>query len=73
MKNMEIWKLTLAWGCLIIFFLFPIMLPIIHLVRFPESHSFAQDFRYVGEYLRVVAAIIISLAGFNTVEIFRKP
>ncbi len=36
-----------------------------------RSASFASEFRYLGEYMRTVAAIIISLAGFNTIEIFR--
>jgi F0F1-type ATP synthase assembly protein I len=68
---MERWKLTLAWGSLVIFFVLPIVLMMIHL-WLGHSTDFAKEFRYVGEYLRTVAAIIISLAGFNTVEIFKQ-
>jgi hypothetical protein len=72
MKSLEIWKATLAWICLASFFSFPIVMPLIHILYMPDSKSFAQDFKYVGEYTRTVAAIIISLAGFNTVEVFKK-
>jgi hypothetical protein len=68
---MERWKLTLAWGCLSVFFLLPIVLFSIHL-HLGHSVEFAKEFRYVGEYLRTVAAIIISLAGFNTAEFFKQ-
>jgi hypothetical protein len=73
---MERWKLTLAWGSLAVFFTLPFVMLVIHLVQ-GHNVNFAQEFRYVGEYLRTTAAIIISLAGLNTVEIFkdgnRKP
>lgn len=69
---MERWKLCLAWGCLAIFLILPIVLLAIHL-RIGHNTDFAKEFRYIGEYLRTTAAIIISLAGFNTAEMFRKP
>ena len=70
MNSLENWKLALAWGCLVIFFIFPVATMAIHLLT---SHAnFASEFRYVGEYLRTVAAIIISLAGFNTIEVFKS-
>jgi hypothetical protein len=72
MKSMDIWKLSLAWGCLGIFFVFPFAMVTIHLFHMPQSQSVATDFRYIGEYLRTVAAIIIALAGFNTAELFKK-
>jgi hypothetical protein len=68
---MERWKLTLAWGCLGIFFFLPFVMLGIHLLQ-GHNVNFAQEFRYVGEYLRTTAAIIISLAGFSTAEIFKK-
>jgi hypothetical protein len=69
--SMEYWKLILAWGCLIIFFIFPFAMISIHLL-IGARPDFALEFRYMGEYLKTVTAIIISLAGFSTVEIFRK-
>ena len=71
MKGMELWKICLGWGCLAIFLILPIILLLIHL-QIGHNVDFAKEFRYIGEYLRTTAAIIISLAGFNTVEIFRK-
>lgn len=71
MTNMEYWKLMLAWGCLGVFFVLPFVMLLIHLLQ-GHNVNFAQEFRYIGEYLRTTAAIIISLAGFNTVEIFKK-
>lgn len=68
---MDLWKLALAWGCLVIFLLLPLVLLMIHL-HVGHNVDFAKEFRYIGEYLRTTAAIIISLAGFNTVEIFKK-
>ena len=67
---MDIWKLTLAWGCLLVFFGFPIVSIAIH-VFYSKDKGFADEFRYLGEYGKTVTAIIISLAGLNTVEIFR--
>jgi hypothetical protein len=69
--SIEMWKLTLAWGCLIVFFSFPIVMMGVHILTGPRP-DFALEFRYMGEYLKTVTAIIISLAGFSTVEIFRK-
>jgi hypothetical protein len=71
-KLMDIWKLTLAWGCLGVFFSFPIVMVTIHLSTSPNNPAFATEFRYLAEYMRTVTAIIISLAGFSTVELFRK-
>jgi hypothetical protein len=68
---MERWKLTLAWGSLAVFFILPFLMLAIHLIQ-GHNVAFAQEFRYIGEYLRTTAAIIISLAGFNTVEVFKK-
>jgi hypothetical protein len=70
MNHMEKWKLTLAWGCLVIFFVFPIAMPTIQLMTGLKP-NFASEFRYLGEFMRVVATIIISLADLNTIQIFR--
>ena len=67
---METWKLALAWGCLVIFFIFPVAMPTIQLLTGMKP-NFASEFKYLGEFMRVVATIIISLAGLNTVELFR--
>lgn len=64
--------MTLAWGCLGLFLVFPFATIIIHLSKGPSYPGFAAEFKYLGEYMKVVAAVIISLAGFNTVEIFKK-
>lgn len=71
MKSMDFWKLCLGWGCLSIFFVFPFVMVAIHL-HLGVNVDFAKEFRYVGEYLRTVAAIIISLAGFSTAEVFKR-
>ena len=71
MNLLENWKLSLAWGCLVIFFAFPVVMMTIHLLKSPYP-TFASEFKYVGEYLRTVAAIIISLAGFSTIEVFKS-
>lgn len=64
--------MTLAWGCLGIFFAFPFIMMSIHLSRGSAQPGFAQEFKYIGEYMRTTAAVIISLAGFNTAEVFKK-
>jgi hypothetical protein len=69
---MTAWKIVLAWGCLILFFLFPFAMTAIHLAKGASYPGFANEFKYLGEYMKVVAAVIISLAGFNTAEVFRK-
>jgi threonine/homoserine efflux transporter RhtA len=74
MDYMAWWKLVLAWGCLVLFFGVPIVFFVVHMMFLNSEPSFAQhlqEFRYMGDYLRTVTAIIISLAGFNTVELFR--
>ena len=71
---MEIWKLVLAWACLVTFFVTPVVLFIIHIFyHLGKDPSFAVEFKWIGEYLRTITAIIISLAGFNTVELFKRP
>ena len=70
---MAIWKLVLAWLCLVAFFVTPVILFIIHVFHFVDKDpTFSVEFRWLGEYLRTITAIIISLAGFNTVELFKK-
>jgi hypothetical protein len=72
---MNLWKIVLAWGCLISFFAIPSIFFLIHLANLnaePAWATRAQEFRYLSDYLKTITAIIISLAGFNTVEIFKK-
>jgi hypothetical protein len=78
--SLELWKITLAWGCLIVFFGSPFILIGLHFLHMAgaakadlKGTPFVQEFRYLGEYLKTVTAVIISLAGFNTVELFRRP
>jgi hypothetical protein len=73
MKSMEQWKLVLAWGCLILFFAFPFATVLIHLSKVASYPQFAAEFKYLGEYMKTIAVIVISLAGFSTAEIFKKP
>lgn len=68
---MDKWKLVLAWGCLGIFFAFPVAMPSIQILTGLKP-NFANEFKYLGEYMRVVATVIVSLAGFSTVELFKK-
>lgn len=72
MKNMEHWRLVLAWGCLGLFFAFPFGMLAIHLSKGASYPNFASEFKYVGEFMKTVAVIIISLAGFSTAEVFKK-
>jgi hypothetical protein len=67
-----IWKLVLAWACLVTFFVTPSVLFGFHMFNLGADPSFAVEFRWLGEYLRTVTVIIISLAGLNTVELFKK-
>jgi hypothetical protein len=72
---MHLWKLVLAWGCLISFFGIPIIFFTIHMFELnanPAWATRAQEFRYLSDYLKTITAIIISLAGLTTVEIFKK-
>jgi hypothetical protein len=69
---MQIWKLVLAWVCLVAFFGIPTLLFAFHLSHMGSDPLFAIEFKWMGEYLRTVTAIIISLAGLNTVELFKK-
>jgi hypothetical protein len=72
---MERWKLVLAWGCLGMFFGVPLLILSLHLVNLANPAAFIshlQEFKYFGDYLRTVTAIIISLAGLHTVELFKK-
>jgi hypothetical protein len=72
---MSLWKLVLAWVCLVLFFAIPIVFFSIHLLHLnaePAWATRATEFRYLSDYLKTITAIIISLAGLNTVEIFKK-
>jgi hypothetical protein len=72
---MHLWRLVLAWGCLITFFGMPLIFFGIHLIELKASPSWgsrALEFRYLSDYLKTVTAIIISLAGLGTVELFKK-
>jgi hypothetical protein len=72
---MDFWKLCLAWGCLGMFFGVPILLLSLQLYNLQTPAAFIQhlqEFKYIGEYLKTVTAIIISLAGLHTVELFKK-
>jgi hypothetical protein len=70
---MHIWKLVLAWGCLALFFGIPLVFFGIHLTQLKtEFAAHANEFRYLSDYLKTVTAIIISLAGFSTAEMFKK-
>lgn len=72
MKQMEQWKLVLAWGCLGLFFSFPFAMTAIHLSKGGSYPGFASEFKYLGEYMKTVAVVVISLAGLSTAEIFKK-
>lgn len=67
-----LWKMVLAWGCVGLFFAFPFAIMAMHIVylQHPVGQPFITEFRYLGEYLKTVTAIVISLSGFNTVEMF---
>jgi hypothetical protein len=72
---MERWKLVLAWGCLGLFFGIPLLTLALHLVNLANPSAFAShlpEFRYFADYMRTITAIIISLAGLHTVELFKK-
>ena len=72
---MQRWKICLAWGCLGFFFGIPLLVFILHLTSIDKNPSFIShigEFKYMAEYLRTVTVIIVSLAGFNTVELFKK-
>jgi hypothetical protein len=72
---MNLWKIVLAWGCLISFFGIPSIFFLIHLANLNAEPAWATrvgEFRYLADYLKTITAIIISLAGFNTVEVFKK-
>jgi hypothetical protein len=72
---MHFWKMVLAWGCLVLFFGIPLIFLTIHLFFLnyePSFGSHAGEFRYLSDYLKTITAIIISLAGLNTVELFKK-
>jgi hypothetical protein len=72
---MHLWKLVLAWVCLVLFFAIPLGFFVLHLTQLnanPAWATRAAEFRYLSDYLKTITAIIISLAGLNTVEIFKK-
>jgi len=70
---MELWKLVLAWACLVTFFVTPIILFVVHIVyHLGKDRAFDSEFKWIGDYLRTVTALIISLAGLNTVELFKR-
>ena len=69
---MGLWKLVLAWCCLATFFVTPVVLFVFHTLNMGADPSFAIEFKWIGEYLRTVTVIIVSLAGLNTVELFKK-
>jgi hypothetical protein len=72
---MHLWKLVLAWCCLVLFFGIPIVFFSIHISQLngnPTFASHASEFKYMADYLRTITTIIIALAGLNTVEIFKK-
>jgi hypothetical protein len=57
------------------FFGVPIVLFTLHIWNLQTPAAFIQhiqEFKYIGEYLRTITAIIISLAGLHTVEFFKK-
>lgn len=68
------WKVVLAWGCLIVFFGLPILFFMLHMTSIFNGFGLhdGAEFRYLTEFLRTVTAIIISLAGFDTVALFKK-
>jgi hypothetical protein len=72
---MNLWKLVLAWACLFSFFAIPVVFFIIHMTQLNANPAWATravEFRYLADYLKTITAIIIALAGLNTVEIFKK-
>jgi hypothetical protein len=72
---MDFWKLCLAWGCLGMFFGVPILLLTLHIWNLQTPSAFIQhiqEFKYIGEYLKTVTVIIVSLAGLHTAEFFKK-
>jgi hypothetical protein len=72
---MGIWKVVLAWCCLVMFFGIPFMFFAIHMVSLRTGDSFyehAKEFKYMSDYLRTITVIIVSLAGFSTAELFKK-
>jgi hypothetical protein len=57
------------------FFGVPLLVFVLHLFSLDRNPSFIShigEFKYMAEYLRTVTIIIVSLAGLNTVEIFKK-
>ena len=71
-SSLGFWKVALAWGCLFVFFFTPFVLFIFQTFHLGSTPPFVVEFKWVGEYLRTVSAVIISLAGFSTVEVFKK-
>lgn len=72
---MHLWKLVLAWGCLISFFGIPLIFFVIHMTQLNADPPWATrvgEFGYLADFLKTLTAIIISLAGLNTVEVFKK-
>jgi hypothetical protein len=72
---MAFWKLVLAWCCLATFFGIPLGFFTIHMIALATKYPFfqhANEFRYMEGYLKTITAIIISLAGFSTAELFKR-
>jgi len=70
-----LWKVTLYWGTVVTFFMLPLSVFIVHLllIGWPgmlsgNAGGHLDEFKYVGEFHRTLAALVFGLAGLQTTQ-----
>jgi ABC-type phosphate transport system permease subunit len=71
------WRQTLCWFAVIAFFSVPLSLFLLQTMSliFPAWQDFSkehlQEYRWMGDWMRTLAALVFGLAGLNSVDRWR--
>jgi hypothetical protein len=62
----EKWRMVLAWGCVVIFLLAPVLIFGLHMIGLLQGID--KDLDYLSRWYFAVTGVLISLAGLNTLQ-----
>jgi hypothetical protein len=65
-KDDPLWRRTAYWCVIISFFVTPLIMLAVHLLLWNDRQAIQGDFRYIGDYHKVLAALLIAMLGFNS-------
>jgi hypothetical protein len=61
-----LWRRVVYWCVIVSFFATPLLMLAVHLILWNDRRAIQGDFRYISDYHKVLAALLVAMLGFNS-------